>query len=87
MKTYDQWNAHYDRLFFLGDCTKAQESRLAICLYNMVLIDGDCMPLDMRNYRVAAKRGIAYLDKQGLTMHPSDQEIADLAEMMDLATC
>jgi predicted SprT family Zn-dependent metalloprotease len=83
MTAYEKYNALYDHLFSLGDCTKAQQSRLAIVLYNMVLAsDEECLAHDLSNYRRFAITGQSYLDRHNLTLSPSFSELSDLAKEM-----
>lgn len=84
MKTWDHYNLTYDALMAIGDYGKAQESRIAIALYNMVLTSGDeCLALDLREYRRNAGRGQSYLDRHNLPAFPDANEIAVIAAWME----
>lgn len=80
MQTYAEYDATYDRLMAIGDHSRAQEARIAIALYGMVLTGGDTYEIgDLAVYRNNAKRGRAYLDRNNLPDYPSNAEIAALA--------
>lgn len=84
MKTWDHYNQTYDALMAVGDYGKAQQSRLAIALYNMVLTSGEeCLALDMRVYRRNAVKGQSYLDRNNLPAFPDASEIAAIAYWMN----
>lgn len=79
MNTYELHDLTYDALMAVGDSSKAQQSRLAIALYNMVVTsDQETLAHDMTVYRRNALRGKAYLEKHNLPAFPDSKEIADL---------
>lgn len=78
-RTYDELDRLYDRLYELGDWSKAQRARIAYVLWQMVQADTyEYGPADLRNYRLAGLAGMRYLQSRGLGLEPGQEEIKQL---------